>query len=275
MHGHPGDMLSHVARQLRVGSIDILATDRDRLRQDGADLRALQVGDGIATLAGSWTFGGDVPDAFDSHVARSVPAYAEGQELVADLADQLVPAGGRCYDLGCSTGALTALLAERLAPRRVDVIGVDREPGMIERAAERCSELPQVRFATAALEELELEPADLIVAYYTLQFIPLRERRRIVERIHRALSPSGALVLFEKVLAPTARTQEVGVGAYIDWKRRQGFSDDEIAAKTRSIRGVLEPLSPIENDSMLREAGFREVMPVFRWVLFEGLLARA
>ena len=132
-----------------------------------------------------------------------------------------------------------------------------------------------VRFETASLEELEFEPADLAVAYYTFQFVPLRVRQQAFERIHRALAPAGALILFEKVLAPTARTQEVAVGAYLDWKRRQGFSDDEIAAKTRSIRGVLQPLSPDENEEMLGRAGFGETMQVFRWVIFEGLVAYA
>jgi tRNA (cmo5U34)-methyltransferase len=252
-----------------------LATDRNRLRKVSAEPRAPKVGDGIRTLAGSWTFGGEVPAAFDSHVARSVPAYHECHALIADLADQLVPAAGRCYDLGCSTGALSALLAERLAPRGAEIVGVDREPDMIRRAAQRCSQLPGVRFLTTSLEELELEPADVVVAYYTLQFVPLRDRLAVLESIRRALAPAGALILFEKVLAPTARAQEVAVGAYADWKRGQGFSDSEIAAKARSIRGVLQPLSPGENEAMLCRAGFGEVMQVFRWVLFEGVVSFA
>ncbi len=233
------------------------------------------MGDGITTAAGSWAFGGDVPAAFDSHVARSVPAYSAGQELLADIADQLVPQGGRIYDLGCSTGTLTAQLAERLAPRRVEVIGVDREPGMVERARERCADLASVRFETASLLELELEPADMVVSYYTLQFVPLRSRAEIVSRIHDALAPGGSFALFEKVLASSARNQETATGAYADWKRRQGFDDGEIAAKSRSIRGVLQPQSSVENEAMLQGAGFGEIMHVFRWVLFEGLLARA
>jgi tRNA (cmo5U34)-methyltransferase len=132
-----------------------------------------------------------------------------------------------------------------------------------------------VRFETATLEDLEFESADLIVSFYTLQFVPLRVRQEVLDRVHRALSPGGALILFEKVLAPTARTQEIAVGAYLDWKRRQGFSDEEIAAKNRSIRGVLQSLTPEENAAMLREAGFGETIQVFRWVLFEGLVAYA
>ncbi len=252
-----------------------VGADRDQLTGARADSRSPQVGDGISSLAGSWTFGGAVPDAFDSHVARSIPAYDESHVLIADLADQLVPQGGRCYDLGCSTGTLTRLLAERLADRRVEVIGVDREPGMILKATERCAQQPSVRFETASLEDLALEPADLIVCYYTLQFVSLRARSGLVRRIRRALDPGGALILFEKVLAPTARMQEMAVGAYWDWKRQQGFSDEEITSKARSLRGVLQPLSPEENEAMLRGAGFSEVMQVFRWVLFEGLVAYA
>lgn len=252
-----------------------MGAEGDNGRRQGAPLHTPHVGDGITTAAGSWTFGGEVPAAFDSHVARSVPAYSEGQELVADVADQLVPAGGRIYDLGCSTGTLTRLLAERLAPRRVEVIGVDREPGMIERARERCADLPTVRFEIASLQELTFEPADLVVSYYTLQFVPLRSRAAVVQAIHAALSPGGSLVLFEKVLASSARNQEIAAGAYGDWKRRQGFAEEEIAAKSRSIRGVLRPLSSAENEAMLHRAGFTEVMHVFRWVLFEGLLAHA
>jgi tRNA (cmo5U34)-methyltransferase len=247
--------------------------DTDRQLQD--TLHAPHVGDGITTPAGSWSFGGEVPAAFDSHVARSVPAYAEGQELIADIADQLVPPGGRVYDLGCSTGALTAQLAERLAPRRVEVIGVDREPGMIERAEIRCAALSHVRFETSSLQELVFEPADMIVSYYTLQFVPLRARREILARIRAALVPGGTFALFEKVLASSARNQATADGAFLDWKRRQGFGEEEIAAKARSIRGVLAPLSPAENETMLRAAGFTELMSVFRWVLFEGLIARA
>jgi tRNA (cmo5U34)-methyltransferase len=252
-----------------------LAGKLDTDRQEAERLHTPHVGDGITTLAGSWTFGGEVPAAFDSHVSRSVPAYAEGQELIADIADQLVPPGGRVYDLGCSTGALTAKLAARLGPRRVEVIGVDREPGMIERARERCAGLESVRLESASLHELTFEPADLVVSYYTLQFVPLRSRAEIVGRIHDALAPGGSFVLFEKVLASSARNQETAAGAYTDWKRRQGFADDEIAAKSRAIRGVLQPLSPAENETMLLGAGFGEIMYVFRWVLFEGLLAHA
>ena len=95
-------------------------------------------------VTGAWSFGGETPPGFDDHVSRSIPWYAACHELVVELADHLVPAHGRCYELGCSTGTLTALLARRLEPREAEVIGLDAEPGMLELARERCAALQNV-----------------------------------------------------------------------------------------------------------------------------------
>jgi tRNA (cmo5U34)-methyltransferase len=133
--------------------------------------------------------------------------------------------------------------------------------------------MQSVRFVCSALEQLELEPADVVVSFYTLQFVAMRSRLPVLERICRALEPSGTLILFEKVLAPNARLQDVAEGAYFEFKRRQGFSNDEIAEKTRSLRGVLQPLSAEENEALLKQAGFREIVRIFRWLVFDGVLA--
>ena len=183
---------------------------------------ASHVGDGIEAENGAWTFGSATPAAFDGHVVRSVPFYEACHELVVDLADHLVRRGGRCYDLGCSTGSLTQRLAIRLAPRGAEVIGVDRESGMVALAAERCG--GRARFQTQALENLQLEPADLLVAFYTLQFVPLPSRQQVVDKLRASLGPGGALILFEKVLSSSARGQAISAEIYRDWKLRQGFT---------------------------------------------------
>ena len=221
---------------------------------------------------GAWTFGGDTPPGFDDHVQRSIPWYAAGHQLVVELADHVVPVGGRCYELGCSTGTLTALLAARLEPRRAEVIGIDAEPGMIAVARGRFAGHPGLGFEVARLEAFDPGPADLIVSYYTLQFVRVRDRRPLLERVRRALEPAGALLLFEKVLLPPARVQDFAAAIYHDWKRRQGFSDAEVAAKERSLRGVLTPQTHDENLALLAEAGFGDTVAIFRWLNWEGLL---
>ena len=81
-------------------------------------------------------------------------------------------------------------------------------------------------------------------------------------------------MLFEKVLAETPLFEDMAEGIYLEFKRRQGFSNDEIVEKTRSLRGVLQPLSASDNEALLRQAGFAQMMRIFRWVVFDGLVAR-
>ena len=149
--------------------------------------------------------------------------------------------GGLCYDLGCSTGTLTLRLAERLAARDARVTGVDREPDMVARAKQRVGTRADV--VVGELETIELEPG-------------------------------GALILFEKVLAKTGREQVVYDELYREWKVAQGFDQDEITSKAQSLRGVLVPQTSDANRAMLLTAGFDQVEPVFRWLGWEGVVAR-
>jgi tRNA (cmo5U34)-methyltransferase len=234
-----------------------------------------EVGSGIRAPEGVWTFGDKTPLAFEEHVMRSIPGYHECHELILDLADQLCPAEGRCYDLGCSTGALTRKLSERLGPRGVEVIGIDRDPGMIEHASQVQPATSSPRFIVSAVEQMEFQRADLIVSFYTLQFVPLRHRQALLTRLRHALEPCGTLVLFEKTLSPTGTEQDIADGVYLEFKRRQGFTNSEIVEKRRSLRGILQPLPVSQNYSLLRDAGFTQITHVFRWMTFDGVIARS
>ena len=235
----------------------------------GAALHA--VGNGLAAGAGGWTFGSETAAVFDQHAVRSIPFYAAAHTLVADVADMLVRRGGLCYDVGCSTGTLTLLLAERLAERGARVIGIDREHDMVDRARARVGGRAEI--VLGEIETMTLEPAAAIVSFYTLQFVPLPIRPHVVERLRTALEPGGALILFEKIRGATGRDQAMQDELLRDFKASQGFDHEEITAKAQSLRGVLVPQTSAANRSMLLEAGFAEVEPVFRWLGWEGVVA--
>ena len=44
-------------------------------------------------------------------------------------------------------------------------------------------------------------------------------------------------------------------------------------AKARRLKGVLEPFSSQANIDMARRAGFQDIVTVFKYVCFEGVLA--
>lgn len=232
-----------------------------------------KVGDGVKAKNADWSFGGETCLRFDEHVEKSVPLYHEGHAVVAALSDFFLANGSVCYDLGCSTGKLTRILAERHAAKKIEIIAVDAEPNMVERAAERCQGFPNVQVRCEDLLDLEFESADLIVCYYTMQFIKPKHRQTIFDRIYKALNWGGGLLLFEKVRGPDARFQDIMTAMYNDYKLEQGYTGDEIIAKSRSLKGILEPFSTAGNLGLLERAGFVDVTTVMKYICFEGFLA--
>ena len=230
-------------------------------------------GDSIQAKNSAWSFGGDVSEHFDAHVEKSVPLYHEGHDLVAKLSDFFLNDGSTCYELGCSTGALSEQILARNAHKDIKCIGVDLEESMVEKARERCASQPNFTGVVGDIAEIEYEPADLIVAYYTMQFTRPRNRQLIFDRLYEALNWGGALVLFEKVRAPDARFQDMMTALYTDYKLDRGYQADEIVAKARSLKGVLEPFSTQGNYDLLKRAGFVDIMTVMKYVSFEGILA--
>tara|TARA_B110000858_G_scaffold27272_1_gene28596 strand:+ start:1525 stop:2244 length:720 start_codon:yes stop_codon:yes gene_type:complete len=224
----------------------------------------------------NWTFNGKLVDSFDAHISRSVPLYKEGHDLICDMSDFFIKPNSICYEIGCSTGTLTLELAAHHKNKpEAHFIGVDIEEDMIRKS---CSKLNQVKglnvsFLAEDVTQLEMDQADLIVCYYTVQFINTSVRQRLIDKLYKTLNWGGALLLFEKVRGADARFQDILSALYHDYKLREGYSADEIIAKSRSLKGVLEPFSTQGNLDMLKRAGFVDINTVQKYLCFEGFLA--
>ncbi|MBB4100429.1 methyltransferase domain-containing protein [Sphingomonas kyeonggiensis] len=238
-------------------------------------------GDNIAMEPARWNFGGDVPGKFVAHAQRSIPYYDDCHELIARISDYFVSSQSTCYDLGTSTGRLLTRLAARHPPG-VRWIGIDCEAEMVREAQTAFKSATAngpdtgrrtVEFVEADICDYPFERADLIIAYYTVQFISPRRRQELINRLYETLNWGGALLLFEKVRGPDARFQDIAAGLYTEMKLEHGYTAEEILAKSRSLKGVLEPFSTEGNRSLLERAGFVDIMTVFKYVCFEGFLA--
>ena len=58
--------------------------------------------------SGRWSFDGDVTDAFEDMLVRSIPQHDVMRGLVADIAVRVLEAGDLVIDLGCSRGQALA-----------------------------------------------------------------------------------------------------------------------------------------------------------------------
>jgi len=235
-----------------------------------------KVGDGLAAGNASWNFKGEVAKGFDAHVSKSVPLYYEGHHLIANLSDFFINNDSVCYEIGCSTGELTITLAKHNESKiGARFIGIDVETDMIKLAEQKEAQakIENVNFEVADTIQYEFERADLIVAYYTVQFIKPSQRQLLIDSIYKKLNWGGAFILFEKVRANDARFQDIMTSLYNDYKLIQGYSPEEIFAKSVSLKGVLEPFSTQGNVDMMKRAGFVDIISVMKYVSFEGFLA--
>ena len=75
------------------------------------------------------------------------------------------------------------------------------------------------------------------------------------------------------MLGNTAEIDEVMVKNYYDAKFANGYSQEQIERKRLSLEGVLVPVTANMNEELLKQAGFRHIDCVWRWMNFAGWLA--
>ena len=114
------------------------------------------------------------------------------RRLWGEYLDRVALVGTRVLEVGCGTGVVCELLAERVGDG--EVVGLDPSPVFLERARERC---PGVRFEVGDARALPFEAGrfDVVVFSTTLCHVPQPEQA-LVEAA-RVLRPGGTLVVYD------------------------------------------------------------------------------
>tara|TARA_A100001388_G_scaffold257655_1_gene223630 strand:- start:2596 stop:3303 length:708 start_codon:yes stop_codon:yes gene_type:complete len=233
----------------------------------------MQAGDGIKAENSSWKFNGEVVPQFDDHILKSVPFYNSGHELITEISDYFLQDNGISYDLGCATGKISRLLSDRHSNKSIRFVGIDSEEDMIKYAKNNSKNYLNCSFHKEDILSFEYEKSDFISSYYTVQFVKTNVRQDLINKIYESLNWGGAFIMFEKVRGSDARFQDIFTGLYNEYKLNNGYTAEEILGKTRSLKGVLEPFSSKGNLDLLSRAGFQDVIPIMKYICFEGLLA--
>ena len=234
--------------------------------------KKILVGDNLYSKSANWKFNSEVASVFDKHVSRSVPLYNEAHSLICKMSDFFVKDNSTIVDIGSSTGTLINKLNSRHNHKKIKFIGIEPEKSMIKKAKVK-NKNSNVKFLNNTIEKINLPKVDLISSIYTIQFIPPSKRQIVFDKIFKKLNWGGAFFLFEKVRGPDARFQDILTATYNDFKHDQGYSHFEIAKKTISLKGVLEPFSSKANIDFLKRAGFKDIIIIFKYICFEGILA--
>jgi tRNA (cmo5U34)-methyltransferase len=203
----------------------------------------------------------------------TVPFYDEIQRLIIEVSEYFVRDHSLVYALGSSTGQILHLLS--IAHRRkedVEFIGLDLDASKFNEVAKTVNKA-NVRFDHEAIMNIDLLPTTFVIALFTMQFLTIAERRRLLARVNQRMVEGGGLIMVEKVHGEHPCFGNMWTELYRDFRRRQGLTAEEILQRAQSNRGLLKPLSVAENRELLHQSGFGQIDIFFKWYNWAGFLA--
>ena len=223
-----------------------------------------------------FVFDENVVDVFPDMINRSVPGYSTIINMIGILAQQYAKPNSQLYDLGCSLGAASLSMRHRLTEEGCKIISVDNAEAMIERLdkiIQRDNSKTPLQTICADVQDIEIKNASVVAMNFTLQFIPLSERKEILHKIYQGLNQGGCLILSEKLAFPDESENELQIDLHHTFKKSNGYSDLEIAQKRSALENVLIPETKATHIQRLKETGFSQVFPWFQCFNFASFIA--
>ena len=221
----------------------------------------------------AFEFNETVAAVFQDMISRSVPGYALLLHMIGLYAGIFIQPGSRVFDLGCSLGEATLVIAERTETIDCKIIAVDSSMAMINKCEQLTVTPHKIKWRCEDIRQTELSNASMVVLNLTLQFLPPEERLALLQKIFQGLNPGGILVLSEKVVFANTTENVRMVELYQGFKKTMGYSDLEISQKRNALENVLIPDNEQQHLQRLNEVGFDEIYQCFRSFNFISYLA--
>ncbi len=224
----------------------------------------------------NFRFDDQVVGVFSDMINRSVPGYSTVIKSMGILAGRYAQPDSRCYDLGCSLGAVTLAMHQQIRQPNCTLVAVDNSPAMIKRCREHidvASDGQGIDLICADIRDIEIDSASVVAMNFTLQFVPGQERLALLQKIWQGLKPGGILLLSEKIAFEEPEIDRLQIEWHHDFKRANGYSELEISQKRTALEKVMIPDSLETHRNRLRAAGFSTVHPWFQCFNFASLLA--
>ena len=223
-----------------------------------------------------FAFDNAVVDVFPDMIRRSVPGYETIISLLGTLGNQYAQDNSNIYDLGCSLGASTLSLYQQTQAANIQFISIDNAPAMVEQCQQNLHKhMPNSRHQVLCqnIEETEINNASVVVINFTLQFLPMKTRLILLNKIYQGLLPNGCLILSEKIQFENQVKQDLLTQCHHGFKRANHYSDLEISQKRTSLENVLIPETPEAHLQRLQNTGFKVVEQWFQCFTFNSFLA--
>ena len=224
----------------------------------------------------AFKFDEKVVNVFPDMIRRSVPGYSAIISAIGLLAGRFSQENSLCYDLGCSLGAATLSMRHQITAKDCRIIAVDNSAAMVERFKHllyKDTGVIDVEVQCADIRDIEIINASVVVLNFTLQFIPVTDRKAFLSKVYQGLLPGGILILSEKLKFSDERQQDLQMDMHHIFKKAQGYSGLEISQKRSALDNVLIAETYNQHRQRLLEVGFSSVEVWFQYFNFASMIA--
>lgn len=220
-----------------------------------------------------WIFNQEVTTVFDDMLERSIPDYINMRTLVNDLTLKYLQNRSSVLDLGCSTGGAIKDIIASVQPEVV-FIGVEISEPMREQAKKNLQkfiETKQVKIINCDLrEDFPISSNSVVLSILTIQFIPIEHRQKIISNIYESLLSGGVFIFVEKILGNDSIGNSMLEDLYYKLKGENGYTEEQIRSKRKSLEGILVPVTSDWNMEMMSKAGFSNIQQFWQQLNFAG-----
>lgn len=235
-------------------------------------------------------FDGEVSDIFPSMAKRAIPLFYEMHDLHANMLVKSKVATAerplRVLDIGASRGAFinairTSLVRERLqGENHIDAT-------LLDASADMCEYLRK-DFPKARVEQLDVssnawvefimslegqDTFDAVNMTYVLQFIRPELQEDTLRCALQLVRPGGWFFYGHKEEDSTSMGKALH-DQYIRFRKDNGYSQDEIRAKSQALANSMWPLTRQAFLSVLQEGAEFDTRETLRYTVFAAYAAR-
>ncbi|MFC6225020.1 class I SAM-dependent methyltransferase [Hymenobacter artigasi] len=202
--------------------------------------------------------------------ARIVPGFADLHRMSALLLAERTPAAGRVLVVGAGGGLELKTFAEFQPGWHFD--GVDPSAEMLRLAEATLGPLAsRVRLHEGYTDTAPAGPFDAATCLLTCHFLPLEDRRRMLQQILHRLKPGAPFVVAHHSFPQ--EEQAVWLACYAAFTVAAGADRAQAEAGMAVMAARLSVLSPTQDEALLREAGFADVSLFYAGFTFRGWVA--
>lgn len=205
---------------------------------------------------------------------RIVPGFTDMQRMATLLLAERVPEKGRVLVLGAGGGLELKAFAESHPDWTFD--GIDPSAAMLTLAEQSLGPInSRVQLKKGYINDAPEGPFDGATCILTMHFMSVAEREQTLAEVRRRLKPGSPFVMAHLSIPQGNLERKVWLSRYVAFAVSSGLPSEKMEGASAAFETQLSILSPEQEESMLREAGFTNVSHFYSGFTFRGWVAYA